>query len=103
MQAFLKSLAGQDASKSASGAESALDLGKLGLHAEGLGGRVDHPLQLHPTLTDFLARGGMTALVASSLASRRRNGCVGVGCAVPGKRELDPQPVDLRKERISTG
>lgn len=45
----------------------------------------------------------MTALVASSLADGRCIGCVGGGCDVPGKRELDPQPVEIRKERISTG
>ena len=74
--------------ESSNGAESALELCKL---------------RLHPELYQFLVRGGMTALVASSLADRRRIGYVGGGCAVPGKRELDPQPVEIRRERISTG
>ena len=84
--------------ESSCGAESALELSRPGLD-----GRVAHPLQLHPRLYQFLARGGMTALVAGSLADRRRIGCVGDGCDVPGKRELDPQPVEIRTEQISTG
>ena len=74
--------------ESSNGAESALDLCKL---------------RLHPELYQFLVRGGMTALVASSLADGRRTGCVGGGCAVPGKRELDPQPIEVSREQISTG
>ena len=74
--------------ESSNGAESALELCRLGLH---------------PELYQFLVRGGMTALVASSLADRRRTGRVGGGCAVPGKRELDPKPVEIRREQISTG
>ena len=92
LRSFMESSNGAESALKGDASEhtprGALDVGKLGLH---------------PALKDVLVHGGMTALVASSLADGRRIGCVGGGCDVPGKRELDPQPIEIRMEQISTG